>query len=257
MFLFKKILSPLFLPVCLSLIVLLLGFISLHFRRGQRRGRFLVFIGILLIFCFSSEFVSDRLIYSLEQRYPPLAAERLAGEKSRIKWIAVLGGGHTDDPGMPAIGRLNGASLARLVEGVRLHRELPSCKLILAGGAVFDKATESGTMANAAMTLGIAEKNIVQESLSRDTEEQALLIGKIVGPDLFILVTSASHMPRAMALFRKAGLDPIPSPTQFQGVHSGGLQPNYFFPRADELEKSETAVYEYLGMVWEKIRGKI
>jgi len=85
------------------------------------------------------------------------------------------------------------------------------------------------------------------------------LFKKIVGPDPFLLVTSAAHMPRSMALFRKQGMNPIPAPTghQVKERQRGEISPGSFFPGIGELEKAEMAVYEYLGLAWVKIRGKI
>jgi len=79
-----------------------------------------------------------------------------------------------------------------------------------------------------------------------------------VGKDKFILVTSAAHMPRAMGLFRKQGMEPIPAPTDYMaGEREGGLRLGMFFPSAGSLEKAGSAIHEYLGMVWGKLRSQI
>jgi uncharacterized SAM-binding protein YcdF (DUF218 family) len=257
MFLFKKIIAPLCLPLTFSLLILIFGFIFLHFRRKQRRGRFFVFWGIVLLLLFSYGFTSGLLLRSLETRYPPLSAEALVAAKD-VQWIAVLGGGQIDSPRLPATSRLSEATAARLIEAVRLHRELPESRLILSGGAVFTASSEAKTMAEAAPNFGIKAKDIILEAQSRDTEEEAIKIREITGKDRFILVTSAAHMPRSMALFRKAGLDPIPAPAHFLALERPGkIAPRNFYPSADGLRQSEIAVYEYLGLLWAKIRGKI
>ncbi len=58
----------------------------------------------------------------------------------------VLGGGHASAPDLPANSQVNGATLGRLVEGVRLHRAIPGSKLLLSGGAVFDPVPEAEIM---------------------------------------------------------------------------------------------------------------
>ena len=65
-------------------------------------------------------------------------------------------------------------------------------------------------------------------------------------------VTSASHMVRASALFRKAGIHVIPAPTDFQIKGSDILLQ---FPSASGLERSEAAFHEYLGLAWGKLKG--
>jgi len=87
------------------------------------------------------------------------------------------------------------------------------------------------------------------------------LFKKIVAPLFFpvaivlLLVTSASHMPRSMILFKKLGMHPIPAPTEYQVKGRRGTSPKRFYPTADGLMKAERAFYEYIGLVWTKMRG--
>jgi uncharacterized SAM-binding protein YcdF (DUF218 family) len=64
-------------------------------------------------------------------------------------------------------------------------------------------------------------------------------------------------MPRAMALFQEYGTRPIADPVDFRASHSQAIVPDEVFPSAAGLNGSERAVYEYLGLAWGKIRGKI
>ncbi|MEE9555831.1 MAG: ElyC/SanA/YdcF family protein, partial [Candidatus Adiutricales bacterium] len=90
------------------------------------------------------------------------------------------------------------------------------------------------------------------------TKDQARIIKKIVGSERVILVTSASHMPRSMALFEKQGMRPIPAPTNFLAVkRSEKRKLKDFLPTAGAAFKTERAFHEYLGLAWAKIRGQI
>ena len=101
-------------------------------------------------------------------------------------------------------------------------------------------------------------EDIVLETKATDTKDHPIYVKEIIGKDRFILVTSASHMPRAMGLFRKHGMEPIPAPTDYMvKEREGGLSPGMFFPSAGSLEKAERAIHEYLGMMWGKIRSQI
>jgi len=253
MFLLKKIVSPLFLPLTLSLLLMIAGLIFLWFRKKERMGKILLTFGVLLLALLSYDAVSSRLISPLECRYPAASLSEARG----AKWIAVLGAGVRAEKGRPAASQLSESSLARLVEGIRLQRHLPGCKLILSGGAVFQPEAEAVLMAGAARDLGVSEKDIVLDSASRDTEEQAGRIRDIVGRDKFILVTSAAHMPRSMALFKKEHLTPVPAPVGVCTRNRQTLSPDDFYPAAEGLLKSEKAFHEYLGVVWAKIRGKL
>jgi uncharacterized SAM-binding protein YcdF (DUF218 family) len=144
-----------------------------------------------------------------------------------------------------------------LVEGVRLHNIIPGSKLLLSGGAVFDPVPEAEVMARIAVLLGVKPQDMRLESDSRDTAEEAEIIAKMIGREKFILVTSAAHMVRSMALFRKWGMQPIPAPADFQVRRTQGLTPGWFFPWTSALGQEEAAVHEYLGLAWAWLRGEI
>ena len=105
---------------------------------------------------------------------------------------------------------------------------------------------------------GQGPEDIVLETKAADTKDHAIYVKEIVGKDRFILVTSASHMPRAMALFRKHGMEPVPAPTDYMvKVRGWGLRPMMFFPSAGSLEKAGRAIHEYLGIIWGKVRSQM
>ena len=120
-----------------------------------------------------------------------------------------------------------------------------------------DPVPNAKIMADVAEAIGVNKQDLVLESLSKDTKDEARLIQKIVGKDQFILVTSASHMPRSVALFKKHGMHPIPAPTDYFVKKRQRVSPGIFFPSAGDLYKTERAFHEYLGMVWAKLRGQI
>ena len=254
MFLLKKILAPLFFPVSLCLELLLLGLVLVWFTSRQKTGKVVLLIGFLFLALLSYDAVSDELLQPLEYKYPPvLSSDDIAG----IKWVVVLGGGHISDPRLPVTSKLGGASVARLVEGIRLYKMLPGSKLVLSGGSAFDPVPNAKIMADVAVAIGVDKRDLILESSSKDTKDQARLIKEIVGKDSFLMVTSACHMPRSMALFEKQGMKPIPAPTGYGVKQRQGASPKMFFPRAHALLKAETAFYEYLGMAWAKIRGEM
>ncbi|NWF93990.1 MAG: envelope biogenesis factor ElyC [Syntrophaceae bacterium] len=254
MFLLKKVVGPLFLPVTMILIILIAGLFFLFLTRRQRAGKILVLIGTAWLCLLSYNGISERILRPLECKYPPLLT--LEGIQD-VKWIAVLGGGHTSDPQLPLTSQLSGASLVRLVEGIRLHRELPQSKLILSGGAVLDPVCDAELLSEAALAMGVKKEDLILEAASRDTGEQARLIREIVGRDRFILVTSASHMLRSILFFERLGLNPIPAPTDHLVKEDRRMTPGDFYPWAGSLQKAERALYEYLGLIWAKLWGLI
>ena len=87
--------------------------------------------------------------------------------------------------------------------------------------------------------------------LPKDTKEEALFTKGLVRKKPFILVTSATHMPRAMKIFKNLGLNPIPAPTDF---HKGEFKGYLRKPSAYHFNLSEIAMHEYIGILWEKLK---
>ena len=261
MFVVKKIVALFFYPFGLCLGILILGLFCLWATRRQRLGKVLVTLGTVLLLLLSTSLISSGLLVPLEQRYPSLLHPETVswGPKSSTspKWIVVLGGGHVSDPSLPANSQISAASLGRVVEGVRLHKAVPGSKLLLSGGAVFDPVPEAEVMAQIAVLLGVKPQDIMLESDSRDTAEEAEIIAKMIGRGKFILVTSAAHMPRSMALFRRRGLEPIPAPADFRAPNTQSSDPVRFFPGVGSLGQTQIAVHEYLGLAWAWLRGTI
>ena len=112
-------------------------------------------------------------------------------------------------------------------------------------------------MAKMAIELGTDKKKLVLEFKSKNTKDQASFIHTIIGNDKFILVTSASHMARSMALFQSKGMNPIPAPTGYRVKKIEKISPTMFFPKAESIDKMERVVYEYIGMTWARLRGQI
>lgn len=262
MFVLKKIIAQFFSPVPFCLEILVIGLFLLLFTRKQRIGKFIVTAGVILFTILSYRGIPNVLLRPLERQYLPLgiaATSDISGSDiiPSVRWIVVLGGGHTSDPNIPVTSQISDASLVRLIEGIRLHNEIPGSKLILSGGKVFDAVAEAETLEKVARAIGVKHEDIILETCSKDTADQAQFMKPIVGDDEFILVTSAVHMPRSMALFKKLGMRPIPAPTGYLVKESQGSNPFQFFPDAGGFFKTESAFHEYLGLVWAKLRGQI
>jgi len=253
MFLFKKIVAPLFFPVPLCLEILLLGLFLLWFTKKQKAGKIIVSIGVGLIIIFGYGTFQDILLRSLEAKYPSLMDLQ---EVDEVKWVVVLGGGHTSDPNLPVTDQISKTSLMRLVEGIRIHKKLPGSKLVLSGGRGFDPVPNAEVMAGVAAILGINDSDIVLELDSKDTKDEAVLVKKIVADEKFILVTSASHMLRSMSLFEKQGMHPIAAPVEHSFKGRQMISPGSFFPSSSKIGNAERLFYEYLGLAWAKLRGQ-
>jgi uncharacterized SAM-binding protein YcdF (DUF218 family) len=112
-------------------------------------------------------------------------------------------------------------------------------------------------MSAIAMALGVPRDAMVLDSASSDTESQARAVRGLLKGERCILVTSAVHMRRALALFRKAGVDALPAPTDFQSQSNPGIRPGSFFPDARQIGLADAAAHEYLGLGWAWLTGKL
>ena len=190
----------------------------------------------------------------LEQRFPrpPKLPERIDG-------ILVLGG--TVDPRISlTYGEtvFNG-SVARMLAGVALARRHPEAKLALVGGEgeLFPVGfAESRATSNFVTEEGIAATRIIVEERSRSTHENALFAKEQIRPvpgQHWVLVTSAFHMPRAVAVFRAVNWTVIPYPVDFKVDPQTGLRAN--FNLLDGLGTSTIAGKEWAGLVGYRLRG--
>jgi len=248
MFLIKKFLTPLFYSLTVTVILLVIGIFLLLFTRRQKAGKILTAAGVLLILVLSIGPLPDMMLKPLEDRYPPLMLK--TDGAPNVKWVVVLGGGVRTEPGLSLADRIAPNALVRLVEGIGIHRRLPGSKLILSGGSLYGSEQEAKVMETIAVTMKVPPEAIVLESKSRDTEEQTRLVCAIVGKEPFILVTSAFHMSRTMALFRRNGTLPIAAPVNRMTAVNKGLYPSLFYPSAGGFSKADIAIHEYLGIGW-------
>ena len=246
------------LPFCLTLV-----FAGLWLARSPRRarlGRGLLIAGTVLLLLFSHKTVSVWLMRPLEARYPAMpelrAGQPLPANLAACRFVVVLGGGHGDMPELPATSQLSPSALGRIVEGVRLLRLLPDARLIVSGPVVGDNPSHAAVLARAAEALGIERRRVIQIDSAHDTEEESLATKKIVGDAPFALVTTAWHLPRSMALFRRAGMSPLPCPADFAAKPTPDFRWTDLLWDTGALERSTLAVRERIGYLWIWLRGK-
>ncbi len=252
MFLLKKILGGMLKPLPLSALIALIGFYLLLFSRKHTAAKMCLSMAVIIAIGCSSSFVANALIYPLENQYPAI---NNIDQVDGVEYIVVLGGGHAVSENIPVTSHLSNSSTNRLLEALRLWRQLPEAKLILSGGAVYSDYSEADTMAALLKALtAINDQNLVIENRTKDTAAQAKAIKSLVGEKKFLLVTSAAHMPRSMWLMQQQGLQPIAAPAHFRYQRPNYHSPGTYLPSGHSLGKSEAAIHEYLGLLWEKLR---
>ena len=136
-------------------------------------------------------------------------------------------------------------------------RALPAAQLIVTGPGADGQPTHAAVLAQAAVALGVDPARILKIEHAQDTEDESQAVRRLTGNSPVALVTSAWHLPRATALFRRAGLDALPCPTDFLGRTSPDWRWKDFSWDATSLESNTWAVHERIGLLWLWLRGMI
>lgn len=233
-------------PLPIAVFLLVSGLLLFLVLRRPRWGGALVLSSPLVILAASWAPVADALLQPLETRYPALLDVDDAGP---ITAVVVLGAGYRDDSARPVTSNLGARGMMRLSEGIRLHRQLDSdSPLVVSGGGRAGDVTTAGGYRRVAEALGVDPDAIIEHDEPRDTAQEAQAVRSRFGADArVLLVTSASHMPRAMRHFEHVGLDPVAAPT---GHHTGGMRrARDWVPGARHLRRTERALHEYMGLI--------
>jgi uncharacterized SAM-binding protein YcdF (DUF218 family) len=234
-------------PACFALLFAALA-VWLHIRARRRGAALLLAAGTLLMWLAGTPLVGSALMRSLEERYqPPASAE---GADS----IVVLTGGATrDTPNLGgAPGHVTGETAGRLLTAARLARET-GLPLIVSGGQVFAaSANEADAAKRELLGLGLPDGQLWLERTSRNTQENAANSAELLrrhGWSRPLLVTSAFHMPRAMAWFRRAGIEAVPVPTDYTADASAPPSLLSFLMSSSGTAMTGGALKEYLGLL--------
>jgi uncharacterized SAM-binding protein YcdF (DUF218 family) len=221
---------------------------------GLRRWRYLlalIFLGTLVV---STPACGNAVARRIESRYPPRVAT--VADRHRDNLIVVLTGGWFRRDGDRIDIKISEDGWERLDAGIKLWQEIGG-KLLIAGAPARDGSGRSvaGVMADAAQARGVPNDAILVESQSRDTYQNLAFSLPLLEKhrDHLWLVTSALHLPRAMGVAQKLGLQPIPYPCFYRA--SRGFSPVSWLPNNEGPEALERALHEELGMLLYRLRG--
>ena len=255
-FIITKVVLFLLLPPSILILMMGVGFIII--KRHYRIGRVFIFAGFSMLYLLSIGPVSDALIRPLESSFPSLHKVSLkSGDRANL--IVVLGGGAVDLSWVGVRPLPSRTSVTRLVCGITLYRQTPETILVISGGSGNPETpniSEAKAMKEVAVALGVASKAILLDEDSRNTGESAKNLKRLNGNKRTFLVTSAFHMKRAIAMFKKTGFDPIPVPCDYKSEQKK-ITFFSFIPHAGNLQNSSTAIYEYMSLLWYKLRGEL
>lgn len=243
-------------PVFTVLFLLLCALIVYKKRPKLSRGIYLA--AVLFLIFMACPISSNWLVDSLERQYPDRGIEGENGAQA----IVVLGGSLK----MPSEAhRKSGLtnSSDRLLEALRLYRAGKAPLIAVTGGdnpllLATRKIHEAEQMRSLLEEWGVPESAIVVEDASVNTHENALFTRRVLaarGIQHIILVTSAIHMPRAAAAFRKVGFDVEAVPADFLSGRPDQAMFFQWFPASGALLNSNNALHEWIGLWAYRLRG--
>lgn len=262
MFYFLSKLLPLLVYPAGLAVLLLLGALLLRRRPRWRTG--LTLAALLLIWLSGNRFVAMAAASSLEGRHPPAPA----GAQADL--ILVLGGATREQSPPRPMHELNEAG-DRLLYATTLYNAGAAPRILVSGGAALylgpSGISEAEVMAAQLAAMGVPPDAILLEDASRNTWENAINSAPLLqaeGVESILLVTSAMHMPRAVAIFNSLGIAVTPAPTDFLVTEADwafytelSFERQIFnlIPSADDLRLTTLALREWIGLAVYKARG--
>lgn len=237
----KFLIDPFNLLLVFSLLTIAAGLL-----RFKRSMQILVISTVTWFVLISTPLLPTLLLDSLESRYKPVYPELMTDEEKNTAYhLVVLGGGHGYDDRLPANSLLSLQALARLNEGIRLHNQLPNSTLILSGYSASNRIPNAVMLRDTALLLGVdSERTYIIPEPANTFEEAKYYSERFGDMSPVILVTSASHMPRAAGVFQYFNIEILPSPTHYRIKES---QKNRWFgwPSLSNISNLSSAMSEY------------
>ena len=229
--------------------------LALLLRRPSRAGLALLAFPIAFALLLVLLPLDSWLLEPLEDRFPPLRVL-----PPHVTGIICLGGAVdpelTEARGLPS---LNDAA-ERMTAFVTLALARPEARLAFAGGSgrVFRGHLSEADVARQLFDgLGLAARAVTYENRSRTTWENAVDLTALLHPrpgETWILVTSAAHMPRAIAAFRSAGWPVLADPVGYKTAHSLVVELAPTLPQ--RMVRIDAAAHEWAGLLLYRLSGR-
>lgn len=219
-------------------------------RRAARRWTFAALAGVVLLSAYP---LGEVLVRPLETHHPP------APLPDRVDGIVVLGGAVQAE-----LSRINGQpavndAAERILAGLMLAQRFPDARLVYTGGSgrLLNQEDKGATAAAELMVAaGLDPGRLIVEDRARNTWENAVFSKPMARPapgEVWLLVTSAFHMPRSVGVFCAAGWPVVPYPVDYRGGLLDWL-PGWNLP--DHADLLHMAIKEWIGLVAYRLTGR-
>jgi uncharacterized SAM-binding protein YcdF (DUF218 family) len=249
-------LKDLLIPGSIAFLILsLMPGLVLLFRKKDagRAGKIWVTLLVVLYWVLSTPIAAINLVRLLSPEFPHVLSKADAHGATAI---VLLGAGmHVHWSRGDSYGAPTREASLRVLEAARVYRVLGGVPIIATGGHGSSRYSEAGLLAYQLEQQGVPAGHIIKEENSINTRDHALFVPPLLkqhGIDRFVLVTSQQHIARALAAFRAAGANPVPSiPEVYVADHVLDM----YLPSNTGLQISEGLIYDLMGWVYYKLRG--
>lgn len=247
-----------FLIAPINIVLFLLVLALLFRRRAPKLSGWSLFLGVALLYVSANELTAFLLMRGLEHQYPVITSTDVPPAEA----IVALGG--TVYPiKFPRV-EAEEISGSRMLRVSRLFHAGKAPVIVCSGGTLYKSSlgterSEAEDIRDVLMSHQVPESALLLEKSSWNTNENAKATAKILrekGIKKIILVTSAFHMPRAVALFEREGFEVIAAPSDARAAGLG-INLGIFLPSSEALRRTTLAINEYVGYYGYKLIGKL
>lgn len=242
-----RLLQSFFLPPLNSMVIILLG--VFFFKPQKLIGKIFILTGCISLYLQATPYCAyylNRLIA------PPVM--KLSALK-HVQAIVVLGGGVNNNASEYNVNAISGPdTFARVRYAAYLAKKNPDLPIFVSGGTIDIKDSEASLMKKALVDEFDVENLIYLEPDSKTTSENAKYTAKLLqqyGMSRIVLVTSASHMHRAKALFERNGIRVIPAPTSFFSLGYVTIPLLWFVPTGLAMATTSSVLHELYGYLYD------
>lgn len=249
--------APLFLyPVGMVIVLTAIGMIVVY--RQRRLAIALFSFATLWLWVASTPIFADWAIAKLERQYPAQPIDQTPSAD-----VAIILGGAVSQPAPPRVDLDLNKSSDRVLQAARLYEAGLVHRILVTGGNVPwrpDIEPEAELIRSLLIAWGVPSNAVETAGKSRNTYENALEVKEMQQKRPFetaLLITSAAHMPRAMAVFEKMGVPVTASATDIEALKGVPSSPLRWLPDVAALAMTTMAVRELLGYWAYQLRGYI
>ncbi len=236
------------------MIALLLG---VFLKKPALKKRMLL-TGIFMLLFFSNPWFANKAISAWE--ITPVAGSSLNG----IYDVGIVLGGSMRYYDNTTKRVVYSSSVDRLIQAIDLYHQGKIKKILLSGGSgyvSYPEWKESVFLEKVLQQCNIPQENIITEINSRNTRENAVEATAILKDGKygtrFLLITSATHMRRSLACFKKAGLTTDPYSVDARSGVEMYTPDKLLKPDSENISNWDILIHEWLGMLMYRIAGYI